>query len=63
MLPLKDVNNKSSIQNRRKVCMTNYRSITLLTALSEVLEKIRPWYAYKQHTSSRKIWFQEGCIH
>jgi hypothetical protein len=32
MLPLKDVNSKTPIQNRRQVCITNYRSITLLTA-------------------------------
>ena len=32
MLPLKGVNNKTPIQNRRQVCKKNYRSITLLTA-------------------------------
>jgi len=34
MLPLKDVNNKTQIQNRRQVCVTNYKSITLLMGLS-----------------------------
>jgi len=32
VLLLKDINNKTPIKNRRQVCMTNYRSITLLTA-------------------------------
>jgi hypothetical protein len=63
MLPLKDVNNKTPIQNKRQVCMTNYRTITLLTALSEMLENKRPLFSYKQHTSPRKIWLQEECMH
>jgi hypothetical protein len=42
VLPLKHINNKTPIQNRRQVCMTNHRSITLLTAFLNYWKRSGP---------------------
>jgi hypothetical protein len=63
VLPLKDVNNKTPIQNRRQVCVTNHRSITLLTAFLSYWKRL----GHCLHTNSipvpEKFGFRkDACI-